>query len=145
MTGDITVPQSCKINDGQIIDIDYGDVLRKHLSTKGSGASGKAVVTQMAYVCTNMAQGVKISFKLSGQAAPDDNNSLATDNDDIGIRIEDSNGNVITPNEGSLDSQFNYATNSGTATFKSYPINTTGSSPEPGMFTSTATITTNIE
>lgn len=146
LSGVITMPQSCKINDGQIIDIDYGNIMSTNMETKGAGPKGfSAVVTQVAYICTNIAQGVKIAFTFTGQASPDDTDSLKTDNPDLGIHLEDMNGKTIAPNNGKLSTQFDYATQKGSSTFKSYPVNTTGNRPEPGPFTSTATITTNIE
>lgn len=142
----INVPQSCQINDGQVINVDYGTILNTALNTKGAGPDGfTAKVTQLAYVCTNISEGVKLSFTFIGQTSAGDMNSLATNNNDIGVRLEDMSGGVIAPNSGELPAQFDYASQSGTTSFKSYPVNTTGNVPEAGAFSSTATIATNME
>jgi|MedtruStandDraft_1076414.scaffolds.fasta_scaffold08504_2 type 1 fimbria pilin len=146
ISGTITVPQSCKINDGQVINIEFGNILSNALKTKGAGPTGYAAkVEQLAYVCTNMAQGVKLSFTFKGQASPDDSNALATNNPDVGVRLEDMNGAVLTPNSGKLSAVLDHATQTGSTSFKSYPVNTTGKEPAAGEFKSTATIITNIE
>lgn len=146
ISGTITVPQSCKINDGQVINIEFGNILSNDFKTKGAGPTGYAAkVEQLAYVCTNMAQGVKLSFTFKGQASPDDSNALATNNPDVGVRLEDMNGAVLTPNSGKLPAVLDHATQKGSTSFKSYPVNTTGKEPAAGEFKSTATIITNIE
>lgn len=146
ISGEITVPQTCKINDGQIIDIDYGKIISSNIKTKGAGADGfSGIVTQVAYVCKNMKDGVKIVFIFNGQAASGDSDSLATDNDDIGIRIENLQGQTVTPNSGKLLTQFDFSSQSGSASFKTYPVNISGNVPEAGRFSSTATITSNFE
>lgn len=146
ISGTITVPQSCRINDGQVINIEFGNILSNALKTKGAGPTGYAAkVEQLAYVCTNMAQGVKLSFTFKGQASPDDSNALATNNPDVGVRLEDINGAVLTPNSGKLSAVLDHATQTGSTSFKSYPVNTTGKEPAAGEFKSTATIITNIE
>lgn len=146
MSGTVTVPQSCKINDGQVIDVDFGTLMNTDIKTKGSVPTGfTKKVTQLAYVCTNISQGVLLSFTFNGQASPDDPDSLATNNADVGVRLESMNGSTITPNRGNLPAQFDYSTQSGSTSFQSYPVNTTGNTPATGVFSSTATITTNME
>ncbi len=146
MSGTVTVPQSCRINDGQVIDVDYGTILNTALKTKGAGPEGfTAKVTQMSYVCTNISEGVKLSFTFKGQVSPSDESAIATNNNDIGVRLEDMSGGIITPNSGELPAQFDFASQSGSTSFRSYPVNTTGNIPESGPFSSTATISINIE
>jgi type 1 fimbria pilin len=146
MSGTVTVPQSCKINDGQVIDVDFGTLMNTDIKTKGSVPTGfTKKVTQLAYVCTNISEGVLLSFTFNGQASPDDPDSLATNNADVGVRLESMNGSTITPNIGKLPAQFDYSTQSGSTSFQSYPVNTTGNTPATGAFSSTATITTNME
>ncbi|EML2066298.1 fimbrial protein [Enterobacter asburiae] len=146
ISGTITVPQTCKINDGQIINIDYGKIMASAMKTKGAAPKGfTAVTTQVAYVCTNINSGVKIAFTFTGESSATDPQSLKTSNEDTGIRIEDMNSQVISPNTGKLATQFDYATQKGSASFKSYPVNVTGNTPTPGVFNASATITTAIE
>ncbi|WP_442801647.1 fimbrial protein [Serratia rubidaea] len=146
LQGTVTVPQSCRINDGAVIDVDFGSILSSSLATQGSGPVGYTKrVVEMAYICTNVSEGVRLSFTFNGGASPDDVNSLATDNDDVGVRIEDMSGAAITPNSGELSGTFDFDSQSGSTRFQAYPINTTGNQPAAGNFSSTATITTNME
>lgn len=144
--GTVTVPQSCRINDGAVIDVDFGNIISSSLATKGRGAAGYAKkVVEMAYICTNISEGVKLSFTFNGTPSPDDAESLATDNGDVGVRIEDMSGTAITPNSGKLSGSLDYDSQSGSTQFQAYPINTTGNQPSAGNFSSMATITTNME
>ncbi|WP_336218236.1 fimbrial protein [Citrobacter amalonaticus] len=146
LSGSMTVPQSCEINDGQVINIDYDTIINSALKTKGAVPDGfTKKVTDLAYICTNITDGVKISFTFKGTASSSDPDSISTDKSDIGIHIEDMNGVIITPNSGKLASSFDYQSQTGTTSFQSYPVNTTGNAPELGVFTAAATITTNIE
>lgn len=146
LSGKITVPQSCIINDGQVINVDFGDIYNTALKTKGAGPDGYSPkVVQMAYICNNISEGVKLSFTFNGQSSSGDSSALATNNSDVGVRIEDTNGSVISPNSGQLPAQFDYTTQSGSTLFRTYPINTSGNTPAVGEFSSTATIVTNME
>ncbi|MCW6016423.1 fimbrial protein [Serratia marcescens] len=146
LSGTITVPQSCKINDGQVINVDFGDIYNTALKTKGAGPNGYSPkVVQMAYICNNISEGVKLSFTFKGQASSGDSSALATNNNDVGVRIEDTNGTVVSPNSGKLPAQFDYSTQSGSTSFRTYPVNTSGNTPTAGEFSSTATIVANME
>ena len=146
ISGVITVPQSCEINSGQVINIDYGPILNTAIKTKGAKPLGFTEhVTELSYICTNVSEGVKLSFTFNGIPSNDDSNSLATTNENIGVRVENSNGETITPNLGELSAQYDYAINRGSTSFKSYPVNTTGQVPETGSFSTQATITINME
>lgn len=146
VTAHVVVPQTCKINDGQVINVDFGTLMNTDIKTKGAVPTGfTKKITQLAYVCTNISEGVLLSFTFNGQSSPNDTNALSTNNADIGVRLEDMNGSIITPNSGKLPAQFDYSTQSGSTSFQSYPVNTTGVTPNTGQFSSTATITTNME
>ncbi|RAY86174.1 hypothetical protein DP190_07085 [Enterobacter cloacae] len=146
ISGTISVPQSCKINDGQIIDIDLGRLVDTSLKTKGAKPDGYEEKTaSVNYSCTNIAEGIKVKFSFNGQAAPGDSSSLLTTNSDIGVRIEDRNGAIVSPNSGDLLTQFDASTQTGNALFKSYPVNVSGNMPVPGKFTATATVMMNLE
>ncbi len=144
MSGTVTVPQNCEINP-QPVNVDFGDILVNKFKTKGAKPDGFTPINkQLTVACRNISQGVVIS--LSFQATPDINEPMAfkTSNDDIGVIIEDQNGNKITPKSGKLPVTMDYDAQSGTTEMNVYPINTTGNTLAVGEFNATATIRAEI-
>lgn len=146
MSGTVTVPQSCDINAGQVINIDFGNLTAKDIKTKGENATGFIPrVVNMTVACNNISEGVKISLSINGDAASGDPTALATSNNDIGVRILDATGNAISPNDGHLPVAMNYAAQTGTSSMSLAPMNVTGNAPPSGEFTATATIRAEIQ
>lgn len=146
MSGTVTVPQSCEINTGQPISIDFGDIAANNFKTANQMPTGFTPhVVNMTVACTNISSGVKVSLSFQGEKDTHDNTALATTNSDIAVRIESITGVKIPVTSGGLPVNFNYSSQSGDTTMKIYPINTTGHSPAAGGFTATATIQAEIE
>ena len=146
MNGSVTVPQSCEINTGQPINIDFGDIAANHFKTINQMPTGFTPHTvNMTVACTNISAGVKIALSFQGAADTHDSTALATTNSDIAVRIENITGVKIPVISGMLPVNFNYPSQSGDTTMKIYPINTTGHLPGGGGFTATATIQAEIE
>ncbi|HDX8893779.1 TPA: fimbrial protein [Klebsiella oxytoca] len=146
MSGSVTVPQSCEINTGQPINIDFGDIAANNFKTSGQMPTGFTPhVVNMTVACTNISSGVKIALSFQGTADTNDSTALATTNSDIAVRIENITGVKIPVISGMLPVSLNYATQKGDTTMKIYPINTTGNVPDGGGFTATATIQAEIE
>lgn len=146
MSGSVTVPQSCEINTGQPININFGDIAGNNFRTAGQMPTGFTPhVVDMTVACTNISTGVKISLSFQGTADAHDNTALATTNNDIAVRIESITGTKIPVISGMLPVTMNYSTQTGDTAMKIYPINTTGNLPEGGGFTATATIQAEIE
>jgi type 1 fimbria pilin len=145
MSGTVTVPQSCEINP-QPVNVDFGDILASKFKTKGAKPDNFTPINkQLTVACRNISQGVVI--KLSFQATPDTNEPMAlkTSNNDIGVIIEDRDGNKITPKSGTLPVTMDYAAQSGSTEMNVYPINTTGNTVAEGEFNATATIRAEIQ
>lgn len=146
MSGSVTVPQSCEINTGQPINIDFGDIAANNFKTSGQMPTGFTPHTvNMTVACTNISAGVKIALSFQGTQDSHDNTALATTNSDIAVRIENITGTKIPVISGLLPVNLNYSTQTGDTTMKIYPINTTGNVPDGGGFTATATIQAEIE
>lgn len=144
MSGTVTVPQSCEINP-QPVTVDFGDILVNDFKTKGMMPNNFTPINKhLTVACRNISQGVIIS--LSFQATPDINEptALKTNNNDIGVIIEDQDGNKIIPKSGKLPVTMDYAAQSGTTEMNVYPINTTGNTLSIGGFEATATIRAEI-
>ena len=149
MSGSVTVPQSCEINTGQPINIDFGDIAANNFKTANQMPTGFTPHTvNMTVACTNISAGVKIALSFQGTPDTHDSSALATSNRDIAIRIENITGLRIPVLSGLLSvnmHNMNYTSQRGDATMRIYPINTTGNSPAGGGFTATATIQAEIE
>ncbi|OKP27179.1 fimbrial protein [Serratia sp. PL7] len=146
MSATVTVPQSCNINAGQVINVNFGDIKAGDIITKGAGVDGfTPKVVDLTLACSNISDGVKISLSINGEISSGDETALATSNTDIGIRILDAMGGTVTPNGGLLPVSMNYATQTGTSTMSVAPINVTGNRPSAGLFNATATIRAEME
>jgi len=145
--GMITVPQSCSINAGQVINIDLGDMRSDTIATKGAMPSGKVKDVNVTLDCSNIAAGTKVLLSVNGQAAAGDNTALATNNKDIGIRLTDGQGATISPNSGRLPVTMDYSGTHqlGSSLMKVAPINVTGSMPIPGPFKAVAIINAELQ
>lgn len=141
MSGTVTVPQSCNINAGQVINIDFGKLQGKDIKTKGATADGFIPRNvDLTLACNNISDGIRISLSINGQASSGEPTALATSNKDIGIRILNATGEIISPNTGELPVNMNYSTQTGTSSMSVTPMNVTGEKPLVGQFTATATI-----
>lgn len=141
LTATFTVPQSCNINAGQVINVDFGNIKSSDILSKGALPTGfikKNIKVDLA--CTNIAEGVEMELSLQGTPDASEPTMLATTNTDVGVRLEDTAGVAITPGTGRLPVTMDYATQKGTSEFNAYPSNSTGNKPKSGAFTATTTI-----
>ncbi|WP_312951737.1 fimbrial protein [Superficieibacter sp.] len=141
-SGSVTVPQSCEINAGQTILVDFGT-----LNSGGfirAGQKPKGVRTRTFNVPVKCSGGDdRVSLSMRVMATPDSNFSqaIASDNADVGVVVADSQGRALTPNDSS--SKVPFTTNAaGIADlqFQAYPVSTTGNTPAEGTFTSLASL-----
>ncbi|WP_254922488.1 fimbrial protein [Pantoea ananatis] len=146
MSGTVTVPQSCEVNGGGVINVPFGDIMSGDIATKGEMAKNftpKNVNFNVA--CTNISDGVKVNLSFQGTPDANDPTLLATTNRDVGVRIQDIAGATIAPLSGRLPLAMDYASQTGTSGIHLSPVNTTGNAPESGDFTATATIRAEID
>lgn len=144
MSGSVTVPQSCEINAGQVINVKFGDIMSNDIKTPGAIANGfTPKVVDMTLVCNNISNGVVVSLSFSGEPSADPT-ALKTDNNDIGVRVRDANNNIVPPVNGSLPVTFDYSSQTGTSSMSLAPMNVTGNPPAIGQFNAVATINAEI-
>jgi type 1 fimbria pilin len=145
MSGTVIVPQNCDINP-QPVTVDFGDILSGSFKTKGAKPDNFTPVNkQLTLACRNISEGVKISLSFQGTPDVNEPTALKTNNSDIAVKIEDRNGNAITPQSGRLPVAMDYAAQTGSTEINLYPVNTTGNNPAVGTFNATATIKAEIE
>lgn len=148
ISGSLMAPQSCTIDAGQDIIFDFDTLPAADFSsTPGQAIASRKISKKVDVACTGMGdertQGVEISFK--GTDRSTDNSMVATSNQDVGIKIYDKNNAEINVNNGILPADMNGTTilgrKSGSATFSAAPASLTGTRPQPGAFTASATLT----
>ncbi|WP_262185937.1 fimbrial protein [Serratia fonticola] len=146
MSGSVTVPQSCEINAGQVINVNFDNIMSNDIKTKGDIANGfTPKVVNMTLACNNISNGVVVSLSFSGEPASGDPTALKSyDNTDIGVRVRDANNNIVSPINGNLPVTFDYSSQTGTSSMTLAPMNVTGNTPALGRFNAVATINAEI-
>lgn len=145
--GRITVPQNCKINQGEVIQVNLGTINAAHFTTRDQMPENYTPVNfDITYDCGDMSE-IKNSLYMLVEG-----NDLASqyvlvarrresDNvPDVGIRLVDiTSTNVDIPfNPGAI---LLNSSGVGTTHLQAYPVNLTGGTLAPGQFKGTATIT----
>ncbi|MFO6296910.1 fimbrial protein [Rahnella selenatireducens] len=146
MSGTVTVPQSCEINAGQVINVDFGNLYPNSFHTKGAKPVGFLDrKVDFTLQCSNISNGVLVSLEFNGTGIASDSTALKTSNADIAVRITDSAGNTIGVNRGETPVSFDYLNQRGTSSIKLYPFNTTGNNPQEGTFSGQVTVGVDIQ
>lgn len=140
MTGSVTVPQSCTINAGQIVTVDFGSFMSGEFKNKGQMPAGYTPKTITVPIkCNGMDANASLTLRFQAEASADEPAAIKTSNDDVGVQITDDSGKVIEPNSGLLPFQLDDNLQA-TVTFHAAPISTTGNAPAEGTFSATAYI-----
>lgn len=145
--GSITVPQSCKINQGDVIQVDLGFINASRFTTKNQMPDGYTPVSfDIQYDCGDTSS-IKndMEMRIDGDDVIDQYTLVArrreADNTpDIGVRMARINGvNISIPfTSGFIGID---ASGRGTINLEAWPINLLGGTPAPGKISGTATIT----
>lgn len=140
MGGTVTVPQSCDISAGTVLDIDFGDMNVNDFGARGTKPTGVNVVRKKLNVtCSNIADGVYLDMRFVAESSAYPN-AVKTSNPNIGVALEDDQGRPIVLNTGTIPVDFNYASSTGSVTINTYPISATSVKPAVGAWSGTATI-----
>lgn len=146
--GRITVPQNCKINQGDVIQVNLGTINAMRFTTKDRMPEGyRQVEFDITYDCgdTSMIKN-SMSMRVDGADVASQYVLVArrrsSDNvPDVGITMN-SEGNNVPFSNGfiSIDQS-----GKGSAHMRAYPVNLVGGPLEPGKFRGTATITVTVQ
>ncbi|ALB64726.1 fimbrial protein [Cronobacter condimenti 1330] len=147
--GTVTVPQSCEINAGEVISVDFGTIFASNFTTRGHKPDQFIdKKTVIAYVCKNISDGVTLTMTFSGAAADGMPEALATTNPDIGVLMKNSSEQVLPINTSELPMPLNPSTDisrrTGSVNLFTAPVNLSGKTPQNGAFSGSAAITVNI-
>ncbi|MDZ5731225.1 fimbrial protein, partial [Enterobacter sp. D2] len=89
LVGSITVPETCAINAGQTIQVDFGNIGAGLFETAGQKPSGYTPVTTTAPVtCNDAAAARNVKVSLAATAAPGMSSAIRTSNPDVGIVVQ---------------------------------------------------------
>ncbi|EJB8470010.1 fimbrial protein [Citrobacter freundii] len=147
--GSITVPQDCKINQGDKIHVDLGFINAQRFTTKNMMPDGYTPVSfDIRYDCGDTSD-IKndMEIRIDGDDVVDQYTLVARRREgdnvpDIGVRMS-----RIDSGSGGTDIPFTNgligidASGRGAVSLKAWPINLLGGTPAPGKFSGTATIT----
>ncbi|EDV3191495.1 fimbrial protein [Salmonella enterica] len=144
--GSITVPQDCKINQGDVIQVDLGFINASHFTTKNEMPDGYTPVSfDIRYDCGDTSS-IKNSMemRIDGDDVVEQYTLVArrreADNvPDIGVRMSHIDSNIDIPFTNGLIGID--ASGRGAISMMAWPINLLGGTLTPGKFSGTATIT----
>ncbi len=140
ISGQIIVPQTCSINAGQIVTVDFGSFMSGEFKNKGQMPAGYTPKTITVPIkCNGMDANASLTLRFQAEASADEPAAVKTSNDDVGVQITDDSGKVIEPNSGLIPFQLDDNLQA-TVTFHAAPISTTGNAPAEGTFSATAYI-----
>lgn len=133
----ITAPQKCEINAGQVVTIDFGNISVGSFGNAGEAANGvEPIVKSIAIECDNIQVNSELTMRI--QANKVSGNAIVSSNNDVGFIIADNNtGKAITPNNISSLIPFLLDSNArAIIPIRVYPISITGSTPAEGPISS---------
>lgn len=138
MHASITVPQSCELNTGQTITMDFGNIGASAFTQAGAGNKPAGVNPQtrnIAIHCKNIDAQALLSLRIEANKVS--GNAIISDNPDLGFIVADGNKNPLTPNN--TDSKIPFQLDdksSASVPFSAWPVSVTGNKPAEGKFTS---------
>jgi len=147
LSGSLSAPLSCTINEGSTIEVDFGNIVSKQFSGKSQPPQGYALKNvDISYHCDNNAVGNNDRIKLTltaDQGVVDSSDPLIAkmlDKEDVGVRVYDENNQSVA-----LDGTFEFPVpmddqGNGVVRIKAAPVSTTSKTPEPGKFEGNVTV-----
>lgn len=133
----ITVPESCELDAGETITMDFGDIGAPSFSQAGAGNRPAGINPQTKNIgikCKNMDAQAMLSMRLEADKVS--GNVMVSDNKDVGFIIADVDHKPLTPNN--IDSKIPFRLDdnfSATVPVSAWPVSVTGNKPAEGKFT----------
>lgn len=127
--GTLIEPPSCKINDGGMVDVDFGDKIGVN---KVDGVNYLKALDYRV-TCEKGVSGMDLVLTLSGKPTIYDDAAIQTDVPDLGIRILQNGQPFILDTPVVIDPK-------APPILQAVPVKTPGASLKEGAFTATATL-----
>lgn len=137
-SGEMIVPQSCEINSGQIINMDFGNIGASAFSQAGAGNRPNGINPQTRRIgikCENIDAQAMLSLRIEANEVI--GNTIVSDNPDLGFVVADGKQIPLTPNN--IDSNIPFMLDdsaSASVSVSAWPVSVTGNKPAEGRFTS---------
>jgi minor fimbrial subunit len=136
-SGRVEVPQNCKINAGETVEFDFDNIGAALFSKAGAGGRPSTATPQnkrIAIKCTNIDAQAYLSMRLEAEKYEGD--MMVSDNPDVGFKIAEEGGNVLTPNTLASKIPFQLDDNAeANLGIRAWPVSVTGKKPAEGPFT----------
>lgn len=138
MSGTINVPQTCVLNFGENIEMNFGNISSTAFVKAGAGHKPEGVnpiIKNFFVKCKNVDAFDLLSLRIEANNVKGD--IIVSDNPDLGFVVGDSKQNPLTPND--IDSKVPFRVNgssSAIVSISAWPVSVTGNKPEEGKFTS---------
>lgn len=141
-SGTVTVPQSCEINAGQTILVNFGSLYSGNFTHAGEKPTGvRARIFTVPVTCSGVDSTVNLSLSVQATADTHFTQAIASDNPDVGVVVQTRDGVALTPNDASSTVPFvTDEAGRATMTLQAYPVSTTGEVPAEGTFTALANL-----
>ncbi|MFP1763835.1 fimbrial protein [Lonsdalea quercina] len=137
MSGEIDVPQSCELDGGTTVQMNFGEIGASSFSQAGAGNKPAGVNPQTHSIkikCMNIDAQALLSLRLEANTVS--GNMMVSDNADIGFIVADKDKNPLTPNN--IDSNISFALDDSVqadVSITAWPVSVTGNKPAEGVFT----------
>ncbi|HDT6547332.1 TPA: fimbrial protein [Kluyvera ascorbata] len=150
IAGDITAPQECTINGGQVIEVDFSKIPASAFSsTPGAALTDRKVPISVSVSCTGMSSGQDVEVSLHATQVGSLPTVIETTNADVGIKVYDEYNKEVDVNGGRMETDMGtrsrLGVENGEFNFFAAPASATGTRPQPGTFSANATITMEIK
>lgn len=136
-SGEITVPQTCEIDAGQIVEFNFGNIGAATFSDAGVGGKPAQVSEQtknVAIRCTGVEQQALLTLRVEAQRTNNGGDIMVSDNPDVGFKVANDNGTPLTPNNISSIIPFQLdSAAAATVRIKAWPVSVTGNRPAEGQ------------
>ncbi|ENN7018146.1 fimbrial protein [Enterobacter bugandensis] len=137
ISGGIIVPQSCELDAGTTVSMDFGNIGASLFSQAGAGNKPAGVNPKthtIAVKCKNMDANALLSMRLESDNVS--GNAMVSDNKDLGFVVAGSDKVPLTPNN--IDSKIKFQLDENSAAMvpiTAWPVSITGNKPAEGRFT----------
>lgn len=135
----VTAPQTCELDGGRPINLDFGSISSGAFKTAGVIANGvQPKARDISIKCDNIDGNSKLTLRLQADKTKGDI-VVSDENNDVGFRVTNNSGVPLVPNNVSsvipfiLDSSARQ-----NVTIQAYPVSVTGNKPGEGPVTSRA-------
>jgi minor fimbrial subunit len=135
-SGKVEVPQNCQINAGDTVEFDFDNIGAALFSKAGAGGRPSTATPQnkrIAIKCTNIDAQAYLSMRLEAETYQGD--MMVSSNPDVGFKVAQEGGDVLTPNTLTSKIPFQLDDNAeANLGIRAWPVSVTGKKPAEGPF-----------